>query len=64
MSAKSSKSARFKAQGIKVFRMKVKELREKNRMINAVLPLVDAHVWSKKEFEIFCEDVLSERMYV
>ena len=55
---------KFKAQHLKVFCMKVKELREKNKMINAVIPLVDAHVWSKKEFEIFCEDVLSERMYV
>jgi len=41
-----------------VFRMTVKELREKYKMIKAVFPLYNSGVWSKDQFEEYCRNIL------
>lgn len=42
-----------------VFRMTVKELRERYKMIKAVFPLYKAGIWSKDQFDTYCRNILS-----
>jgi len=42
----------------KSYKMEVKQLRLKLKMMKAVLPLKQSGAWSAEEFENFCDGVL------
>ena len=44
------------------YMMTVKELREKSKMIKAILPLVTMGIWTDDEFNDYCDGILSGEM--